>query len=221
MTGFFQELKAAINREWTLELKQQSQLFGLLFYCFATAFILAIIFRGKMQAQVWNACFWIVNLFVAIQAIARSFSSESSGQMLLAYSLMRPNVFLFGKLLFNWLQMTILSVFSLIFFLFFNGNPLQDFYLFLTTLILTSLSFAGSMTLISAIAAKTRQKGVLMAILSLPIILPQLGAAARLTKHASDDLGWYIASGDFQFLIAITGIVISLSFILYPYLWRD
>ena len=88
-------------------------------------------------------------------------------------------------------------------------------------LILGSIGFAGTMTLISAIAAQSDNNLALMGILSFPVLLPLLLALIRLSKHAILGLPWEVNAKYVVLLAALNAIIGTLAFLLFPYLWRD
>ena len=101
------------------------------------------------------------------------------------------------------------------------GNPVENHLLYLGTLALGSIGFAAVLTLMSAIAAQTNNNVTLMAILSFPILLPLLLTLITLSKQAADGLQWAVSSKYMIALLAINAIVFTLSYLLFPYLWRE
>jgi heme exporter protein B len=77
-------------------------------------------------------------------------------------------------------------------------------------------------TLLSAIAAKAQQNASLMAILGFPLIVPQLLLLIRLSKAA---FGEAFKEGALMqitmLLLALDIMVIVLSVILFPFLWKE
>jgi heme exporter protein B len=99
--------------------------------------------------------------------------------------------------------------------------PVADTPLFLLTLVLGCAGLAGTFTLISAIASKAGNNFALMSVLGFPVVLPMLLAIIRASKMAADGTGWDGASVYLGIIIALNVIVITLSGLLFPYLWRD
>jgi heme exporter protein B len=75
--------------------------------------------------------------------------------------------------------------------------------------------------MVSAIASKAGNGGMLMAILSFPIIIPVLIVLVKLAKNAIDGLDRSVSLDDIGLLLVINVMVMSVSLILFPYLWRD
>src|SRR6266478_7295621 len=113
------------KKDLLLEIRQQYSFYGILLYIAATIFVLKMAFLNTPESSVWNGLFWVIQLFISINAVAKSFLQESKGRMLYFYSIAGPRDFILVKLLFNSLLMLLLSLFSLLLFSLFIGNPLE------------------------------------------------------------------------------------------------
>jgi heme exporter protein B len=176
---------------------------------------------GQPEEDVWNGLFWMIQLFVCVNAVAKSFLQESKGRMLYFYSIAGPRDFILSKLLFNALLMLVMSIMSLLLFLVLLGNPLKQPLQFVGIATLGGVSLSVVFTFLAAIAAKAQQQSALMAILGFPIIIPQL---LLLMKIATIAFSSVIQAGLGQMvllLIALDLMVIVLSIILFPFLWKD
>ena len=66
-------------KEWKVEWRNRYALNGLLLYLISTIFICYMSFNVKvnqLNPLTWNALFWIIMLFAAVNAIAKSFMHE-------------------------------------------------------------------------------------------------------------------------------------------------
>src|SRR4030095_15609089 len=109
------------KKELLLEVRQQYSFYGILLYIGATIYVLFMT-MDEPEGQVWNGLFWVIQLFICINAVAKSFLQESRGRMLYFYSLVSPGNFVLSKLLFNSALMLIMSLLSLVMFMLFLGN---------------------------------------------------------------------------------------------------
>lgn len=202
-------------------MRQQHTFFGILLYIASTVFVLFLT-TDQPAAVTWNALFWVIQLFVCVNAVAKSFLQESRGRMLYFYSIVSPATFIMSKLLYNTLLMTIMTLINLLLFLFLLDNPLDKTLLFTGIALLGGISISLVFTLMSAIAAKAQQNAALIAILGFPVILPQLLLIIRLSKAA---YGEVFKQGAVIQLSALIGgldiLVVLLSLILFPYLWKE
>lgn len=172
------------------------------------------------EARVWNGLFWVIQLFICINAVAKSFLQESKGRVLYYYSVASPVSFILAKLLFNSLLMLVMSILSLLLFTMFLGNPLQKTGPFIGLVLLGGWSLSLVFTFLAAIAAKAQQNAAIMAVLGFPIIIPQLLLLMQLSKAAFAPL-LTIPISTILLLIALDAMVILLAVILFPFLWKD
>ncbi len=176
---------------------------------------------GQPADEVWNGLFWMIQLFVCVNAVAKSFLQESRGRMLYFYSVAGPVDFILSKLIFNALLMLVMSVTSLLLFLLLMGNPLRQPLQFVGLATLGGISLSVVFTFLAAIASKAQQQAALMAILGFPIIIPQL---LLLMKIATITFSSVIQAGLGQMVLLLIGLdamVVVLAIILFPFLWKD
>jgi heme exporter protein B len=215
------ETKDLFLKEFRLELRQKYAISGILLYVVSTVFVVYLTLGQQVGGAVWSALFWIIVLFASVNAVAKSFVQESERRQLYYYSLANPSSVILSKMLYNSFLLLVISFLALAVFSLVLGNPIQDMVLFCQTLFLGSVGFSITLTFISAISAKANQSATLMAILSFPVIIPMLITLLRLTKIALNlmtDSAYY---KDMLILVCIDIILISLAFILFPFLWRD
>lgn len=202
-----------------LEVRQQYSFYGILLYIAATVFVLFLVI-DEPEGNIWNGLFWVIQLFICINAVAKSFLQESRGRMLYFYSISSPVHFVLAKLLFNSVLMLLMSLISLLLFFALLGNPVQKTSAFTGLVLLGGWSLSMVFTFLAAIAAKAQQNAAIMAILGFPIIVPQLMLLMKITNAAfNPDL--IILWNDIALLVALDILVALLSVILFPFLWRD
>jgi heme exporter protein B len=210
-----------LKKDILLELRQQHTFYGILLYVASTIFVLYLSIN-KPEADVWNGLFWIIQLFVCVNAVAKSFLQESRGRMLYFYSIAGAKEFIIAKLIYNILLMLLMSLLSLFLFFILMKNPLQDAARFVAIVCLGGISLSLVFTLLAAIAAKAQQSAALMAILGFPLIVPQLLLLIRLSKSAFGEV--FRDGAILQITALLVGLdimVIALSLILFPFLWKD
>src|SRR5436853_3661233 len=110
-----------LKKDLLLELRQQHTFFGILLYIASTIFVLFLSINEQPDASTWNSLFWVIQLFVCVNTVAKSFLQESKGRMLYFYSIASPVEFIISKLLYNVILMLLMSALSLLlFFIFLN-----------------------------------------------------------------------------------------------------
>ena len=215
------EIKYLLNKEILLEWRQKYTINGIFLYVISTVFVCYLSFKIINHPATWNALFWIIILFASTNAVAKSFMQESKGKLLYLYTLVSPHAIILSKIIYNMLLMVIISLITFLFYSLFIGNMVNDTPLFLASLLLGSMGFSSVLTLVSAIASKTNNNVTLMAILSFPILLPLLLTLIKVSKNAIDGLDRSVSYDYLLVLLLINLIVIILSYLLFPYLWRD
>jgi len=213
-----------LKKEVVLELRQKFALNGILLYVFSTLYIILIGFE-KVSAEAWITLYWIVILFASVNAGAKSFIQEGKGRLLYYYSISSPQDIILAKLLYNCILIGIISLLAFVGFNVFFGPAVDQTWNFLLIMLLGSVGLAGVFTMVSAIASKARGSATLMTILSFPVIIPQLLLLIKLSRRAASlaisHISMDIGSRELIGLCCINLIVIVVSYMLFPYLWRD
>lgn len=216
-----QLLSALIKKEFLLEFRQKSTLAGILVYIVSTVFISALCFKKIIHPTVWNALFWTIFMFIAVNVSGKSFMQETKGKGLYNYLYYHPRQFILSKVIYNMLLMAVLSLLTFFFYSWFVGSLVQDPAMFLLALLLSSSAFSGVLSLMSAIASKANNNISLMAILSFPVLMPLLLVSIKLSKHAIDGLAWSVSYKYLLILIMLNFVVVVLATLLFNYLWKE
>lgn len=209
-----------IRKEIVLEWRSKYALNGILLYVVSTIFVCYLSFK-QITPVTWNALFWIIMLFASVNAISKSFSQESSGRQLYYYTITSAKAVILSKIIYNILLMLLLSLIAIIFYTLVFSNPIGDPWYYLLSVFIGSISFASVFTMISGISSKTGNSSALMAILSFPIIIPLLMVLIKFSKNAMDGLDRSVSYNEMGVLAAINIIIITVSLLLFPFLWKD
>jgi heme exporter protein B len=214
------EIGVLLKKELLLEWRQRHTVSGILLYVLSTVYIVYVS-AVRVQPQQWYVLFWIIVLFATVNAVAKSFVQENSARQLYYYSLVPPTAVLFSKVIYNMLLLALLSLLTFVVFGFVAGNPVKETGQFVLVLLLGSMGFSTAFTFISAIASKSKNGATLMAVLGFPVIVPILLTLVKLSAGAlrlvSDSAIWK----DLAILMAINVMLLSLTYLLFPFLWRD
>jgi len=216
MAPFISLVKKDLLMEW----RQKHTLFGVVLYVGATVFVIYMM-SGQPETRIWNALFWITQLFVATNAVAKSFLQEHVTRFRYYFTLVKPTTFLLAKMVYSILLMFIMSLVSLLLFYIMLGWPLAQGGLFIMITMAGSLSLSAVFTFLSAIAARAHQNSALMAILGFPLVTPVLMILSKLAVKALEPVympGW---SSLALVLLSLDVLVIFLGLILFPFLWQE
>ncbi|MDW7693404.1 heme exporter protein CcmB [Flammeovirgaceae bacterium SG7u.111] len=223
MQLFFKEVWVLVQKEFKLEWRQKYAFNGILLYVVGVVFVCYLSFNlrmGELTPITWNTLFWIIILFSAINGVSKSFQQEREGRYIFYYQIVGPEAIICSKIIYNTILMLAVSFAGLLVFSVVMGNPVQDLGLYILVLFLGAIGFSSGLTLVSGIAAKASNSGTAMSILGLPVILPMLLMLIKVSKNAMDGLDRTVSYDEILTIFAINLIVIVVSIILFPYLWR-
>ena len=214
------QLISLVKKDLLIEWRQKHTLFGVLLYVGATVFAVYIM-NGQPEVKVWNALFWITQLFVAVNSVAKSFLQEHPNRFRYYFTVVKPTTFLLAKMLYSMVLMMGISLISLFLFSILLGNPVIQTAVFVGVTAAGSLALSAVFTFLSAIAARAQQNAALMAILGFPLVIPVLMILSNLALSAISPVyqeGWWVMM---LVLLALGVLVIILGLILFPFLWQE
>lgn len=220
---FTKQIQVLLKKELLIEWRQKFALNGMLLYVISTVYVCYMSFKfrgGELTPITWNAIFWIVLLFTAMNAVAKSFMLESKNRQLYYYVIHSPQAVIVSKIIYNTILMVFLGMVCLLVYSIVLGNPVQDMGLFILNVLMGSLGFSSVLTMIAAIAAKAANGGTLMAVMGFPVIIPMLLMLIKISKNAMDGLAVSQSLDEILVLGAINLVVLALTYLLFPYLWR-
>jgi heme exporter protein B len=221
VNSIIKQIVFLVEKEILLEWRQKYAFNGLLLYVVATVFICYLSFHEILDVPVWNALFWIIQLFAGVNAIAKSFLQESRGRTLYYYIIADPKAIILSKIIYNFLLMTLLSIFNLLFYSILIGNPIIDMPMFILSMLLGSIGLSSVLSMVSAIASKAGHSAALMPILSFPVLLPILMTTIRLSKNSIDGIAWVVNQPLVIILVSLNVMTVAMGFLLFPYLWKE
>jgi heme exporter protein B len=207
------------KKDVLLEVRQQYTFYGVLLYVASTIFVLYLS-MGQPEGAVWKGLFWMMQLFICVNAVAKSFLQEGKERLLYFYSIAGARDFILSKLLFNALLMVLMSLVSVGLFLLMLGDPTSDVLWFVLIGSLGGISLSLVFTFLAAIAARAQQSSALMAILGFPLVIPQLLLLNKVSSIAFSEVQGGLA-GMIGLLAALDAMIVALTVILFPFLWKD
>jgi len=220
MTTSIIHIAALLKKDILLEIRQQYTFYGVLLYVASTIFVLYLA-MGQPEAAVWNGLFWMIQLFVCVNAVAKSFLQENRGRLLYFYSLVHPRSFIVAKLIYNIILMGVMTLITIVCCMMFLGNPVTSFLYFMGVSLLGGISLSLLFTMLAAIAAQANQNAALMAIMGFPIMLPLLMLLSNIAKSSFITVYQPGLPKMFLMLGSMDFLIIALSLVLFPFLWKD
>lgn len=208
-----------ILKDFQIELRQRYILSSIFLYVISTVFIISKILQ-TVSPMLWNAIFWIVFMFTAVNALMKSFNQEISSRELYYYSIANPIQVIIAKMVYNFINLLLMSLLLFGAFVVFISNPISNVGLFLTAILLASLSLGVILTLVASIAAKGGNSATLMSVLSIPLTLPVLLLVIKISSAGIGIINDTGINTDISMLLAIIIILTGVSVLLFPQIWR-
>ncbi len=222
--GMGKEIVHLVWRDLLVEWRKRRMFAGVVLYTISTIFVCYLSFGRVIGLGTWNALFWIIVLFASFNVISRDIAGEGTGQRYYLYQLASPRSVILARILYNAVVLTFIVGVSALFYSLFIGQGIFEKALpgkFILALVLASVGLSSTLTLIGAIASKGGGHPGMTAVLGFPVVLPFLTLLIRFSRGALEGVPW---SGDpdrILVLLLIGGLVTGLSYILFPYIWKD
>jgi heme exporter protein B len=194
-----------------------------MFIIVAISVILFSVGDEKVSPELTGGLLWVIIFFSAMSGLSRAFvSEEERGTSLTLQLIASPATVFTGKLLFNIILVFVMNiVIKLLYSALFQEFVLKNFTLFLLTFVFGNIGLAVSSTIIAAIISRAGAKGTLYPVLSFPILLPLILTSVRLTLFSID--GTTIEESIFELAIVACydALMISASYMLFDFIWKD
>lgn len=210
-----------IRTDFILELRNRTALFGLVLYVVSSLYVGYQAYGGRVDQAGWGALYWVVALFGAVQAALRSFHHEAGKRFTYYYWLVRPQDVVVAKMIYNALILIAIHALQLSLFTLWFGWPVEQAAVFAAGLVLGLLGTSLVLTLTGAIATKSGGNPTLMAVLSFPLLLPQLLIISKIMALTYLNDAAHLALPLLGALAGFCVVSCALAYLLFPYLWRD
>ena len=216
-------LFSLLSKDIKVEFRQRILTATIILFVASACFTIYEVFfagRARVNPLVWNSLFWLIIVFSSFQVVGKSFSKEMDQQFWYYLFVVRADLLILSKLIYHFIMLNITSWLSWIFLSVLFHNPVQDTGLFALAIELACLGLSAGLTLVSAISIKAGKNSTLLPVLGFPLIIPTLLFVIKVSINALDALGWDLALPHIITLVSLDCIMIVLTFILFPYLWR-
>lgn len=215
-----QAVLSLIKKDILIEWRQKHTFFSVLLYVSCTVFVIYMM-AAQPETMVWNALFWIAQLFVTVNTVAKSFLQETSGRNRYYYTLVGPKKYLIAKMIYSVILMLVISFINLGLFNLLLGYKLLKPGLFIMVVCLGAACLSLLFTFLSAIAAQAKQNAAMMAVMGFPIAIVILMMLSRLANAAlssvvQEGIGMLLAV-----MLTMCGLIIGIAMVLFPFLWKE
>jgi len=221
--GWIKRVIALTAKDIRVELRTRYAINSLVLFAVVTLVAVGMTIGLQINTPSLHAGFiWIAILFSSLQAQSLSFVKEEeakTGDLLRLYT--DPGVVYIGKLLFSFVLSAFLAVVLIVLYIFLMDLSVPDMGQFIVMILLGTIALASATTIIAAIVSRTAMKGALFAVLSFPLLLPILIVAISGTESILTGVKWTVLFDDIRILIAYPAIVVTLSYMLFEYVWNE
>lgn len=220
MQNFRSQVINLIRAEMETDLKKPVTLAAA---CLQIVTIAMLCYLGNpnIGPRVWSSLFWISLIFGTLQASGKGFIQVHRGRWIYINQLAPPAIIIFSKIIYGWLLVIVLSFINLLFFALLMDYPVNHSLVYFSIIVLASMGIGSVFTMISAIASKTKQPGLLAPVLSLPVIIPIVLVGMQGSLKALNPVLVSTAYYDLSLLAALNFLILVLAGILFTPLWRD
>ncbi len=221
---FLRQILAIVQKDLAAELRTKESLSAMIVF----SLLVLVIFNFAFELQglditvLGSGVLWTAFTFSGILGLGRSFAAEKdkgSLEGVLLSPVDRGAVFL-GKAISNFLFITVMEAVTLPLFAVLNNAAIPWFPL-VPYVILGTIGFAAMGTLLSAVAASTKMREVMLPILLFPVTVPLLMAAVKLTGGALQGRDFSEVTNWLSILIAYDAIFVVVAFWVFEYVVEE
>ncbi|MEP7220584.1 MAG: heme exporter protein CcmB [Bacteroidota bacterium] len=177
----------------------------------------------RLSSAIAAGLIWVCMFFTGVTGLGRSFiSEEERGTSLLLRLTLPSTPVYFGKLLIN-IALALLSnvLLSVLFLLMMSGVTVGSPGAFIIIVAISSLGFAGALTIIAALIARSGSKGALYPGLSFPVILPLIILGVDLLRRSMAGITLANMSDDLLLLGLYSSALMLVSYLLFDLIWKE
>ncbi len=218
--------QAVLRKDLRVEFRTRYGVSAVIMFLLTTVAVILYSTPGeRLQPSILSALLWISLFFGAMTGLSRSFvSEEERGTSLMLRLYANGESVFIGKFVYNLLLMISLAISALIFFEFFFTKDfhVRDWSAFVLQLVLGAIGIAAVSTILSALISRASQKGALLPILALPVLMPLVIATTDATRIALEVPNAVAnAQGDLLILFSFDVAMVLVSYVLFDVIWRD
>ncbi|MEX2641651.1 MAG: heme exporter protein CcmB [Balneolales bacterium] len=220
---WFRTMLAVLNKDIQLELQSKYALNTVLAFVGGALLIVLFSLRAEeLPLTARSGLIWIIILFASLTVLGRSFITETERG---TFDLLRlhgePGAVYTGKLIYNFLFTLLVTFLSLMVYLFMLNITVYQPGLLVFILFFGTLGLSGVSTMLGAIVSQASQKGTIYSVLSLPLLVPLILLLVRTTEAAFSGDAPEGLTDDMLAMVGFTGVVISVSVILFEFIWDE
>ncbi|UNC92957.1 heme exporter protein CcmB [Candidatus Contubernalis alkaliaceticus] len=223
---FFNWIKQAyalLGKDVRVEFRTKYALNSFLMFALTTLVLVSFAVGPYILDEILHsALIWIIIFFSAMAGLARSFVSEQEKGTVYALKLSAiPETVYFGKFIYNFVLLFFVMIIVIPSYIFFLSPPVGNPGLLILVLLLGGLGLAATTTILAAMVSQANVKGNLLPVLAFPVLLPLLISAINGTRLALEGFPLGEARAELQILFSFFMIMITVSLMLFSFVWED
>ncbi len=207
------------KRDLTLEFRERYSFLSALLYLVAITFIVYKVF-GRIEQPTRIGLFWILILFTCINVVSHSFSFHSQKRKYYHYILYRSYELIIAKWGINLIKMIVAGLILAFLQSIFANEPLKNILLFSQVYVLSIIGMTAAMTLISSISSYSQNQNTLIAVMSIPLLIPILLIGMRLSLISERIIMDTEINNYLMMLVGIDIIYVAILIIFIPLTWK-
>lgn len=224
MTAFFLRLRGVLEKDIRSELRTRYGITSLVLFVVTSVVLVAFALADEpLPRPMAVGLVWVLMCYTAMTGLGRGFiAEEERGTMLYLRLTTTPAAVLFGKLLGNILQGVLANLLAVALLLLFVGTiTVGNPGLLILCVLAGSIGLATVVTVISALVARAGTKQALLPVLSVPLLLPLVLPGTACTLEAFAGFGLSEAGNNLGLMMAYTGCVLVVTWLVFDYIWED
>ncbi|MEA3297873.1 MAG: heme exporter protein CcmB, partial [candidate division Zixibacteria bacterium] len=211
--GLVSKALTVYAKDLRLELRSRHAINAILLFSITTLALVSFsLGQSGLSPRLLAALFWIVMFFSAMSGLSQVFVREEETGCAPTLRLKAdPDSVYFGKLLFNFSLLSVMTIIIVPIFFVFTDAPVGNIISFLPVLVLGVIGLCAATTLVAAIIANVSVKGALFAVLSFPVLMPLLFGLVSASEKVLDGQPIAALSMELQLLLAYAVVMVTSS----------
>lgn len=211
-----------IQKDFRIEFRNRFAIMVMFSFAVIATLAMSLSIGGiPLSPIVQSVLFWIIMFFCGMSGLSHVFvREEEQGTSLFLRIHSQPETVYLSKVIFNILVFFLLQMTITPLYIFLLQVEIRMIIAFILIVIAGGLSISTTVTILAAIIAKAGGRSSLFTIISFPLVLPILWIAISATRATLEVRGRFELNNLF-FLLAFSGVMIALSYILFEYIWLD
>lgn len=215
------DLARNIRKDFAIEFRSRYAVSIAFAFAFIATVATSIALGGvALTARVQASLLWIIVFFAAMNGLAHAFTREEEQETSRFLRLhASPDAVLTAKLVFNTALLAGIESLVIPLFVLFLQMRIVSVPSFAAIAAAGCLCLASVVTILAAIVAKAGGRGALFTVIAFPVVIPALWVLIGATARAQERGDIFDASS-LLFLLAFSGVMTGVSYLLFEHVWE-